>query len=449
MRENFPGFTISLPPELAEKLNIPQGMREPAKTIDDYLDHYRTLDELVDHEFEKAIEGGYIDQARAADLANWLDKHPLITALYPYRQLRQALAIATVEGGWSDEVERGLLQFFAALPDAFELVQLPEELFGDMYAAIFDKPTEPIALAGRSVEVTGPCLVGSHNAMYRIAELLGGGHNNNYLQFGYLFVADSHIEARIVSSKIASAVASRMRYGGPLILSEEYFPTSEDESASRRKSPQVPAGEAGTIRGPVDTIATLHIRYQSSSADVSERDVSVTEYTPSEMYGLCHLRGQQRTFRFDRIRECTDTATGLKVHDPHAYLRDIYLKSSRYSLARLTDPEFPIVDILLYVAKADGQMRAPERKVITAACKVFTHDVRITEEQVTSLLRDRFVPNRHSFKIAVGRINKLRDEVIKRKLLAASRTIIATQKNVTPGEQEALDYMVKRFAKVE
>lgn len=214
--------------------------------------------------------------------------------------------------------------------------------------------------------------------------------------------------------------------------------------ARARTSPPQP-----TYPEPADTIATLCIRYQSGAGEITERVVSATDYTPYDLSGLCHLRGQHRTFNLDRILDCTDIATGEVVTDTHAHLRTIYMKSSRYSLQRLTDPEFPVLDILLYVGKADGQLRAPERKVIAAACKVFTHDLRITQDQVDDLLGYTPVPSLHSFKIAVGRINKLRDEVIKRKLLAASRTIIATQKNVSPGEQEALDYMVKRFAKDE
>ena len=227
MREPPIVATISLPDELKTRFNIHDGMREPAKSIDDYLEHYHSLNELIDPVFEQAIAGGFIDQQRAAALTTWLDQHPLITALYPYRQLRQALTKATAEGGWSEAVERGLLQFFAALPDAFELVQLPEELFGDMYAAIFDKPSEPIEMAGRYVEVTGPCLVGSHTTMYRMAEQLGARRSKGFLRFGYLFVARSHVESRIVSSKIAGAVASRMQDGGLQILSEELFPSAE------------------------------------------------------------------------------------------------------------------------------------------------------------------------------------------------------------------------------
>lgn len=202
---------------------------------------------------------------------------------------------------------------------------------------------------------------------------------------------------------------------------------------------------------PTDIIATLHIRYQRGTDEATERDVSVTDFDPFTISGHCHLRGQYRSFRIFDIRECHDTATGEVVEKDNlpTYLYALYKQTSRYTLERLMTPEFPVLDILAFIAKADGQMRAAERKVIATACKVFTHDLRITESQANDALNRAATLSLHSFKVAVGRINKLGDEAVKRKLLAASRTIIGTQKNVTPGEQEALDYMAKRFAKSE
>lgn len=202
---------------------------------------------------------------------------------------------------------------------------------------------------------------------------------------------------------------------------------------------------------PADIIATLHIRYQRGADEATERDVSVTDFDPFSISGNCHLRGQHRTFRIFDIRKCYDKATGEVVEKDNlpTYLYALYQQTSRYTLERLMAPEFPVLDILAFIAKADGQMRAAERKVIATACKVFTHDLRITESQANDALNRTATLSLHSFKVAVGRINKLGDESVKRKLLAASRTIIGTQKNVTPGEQEALDYMTKRFAKSE
>lgn len=197
---------------------------------------------------------------------------------------------------------------------------------------------------------------------------------------------------------------------------------------------------------PADIIATLHIRYQRGDGEMTERTVSVTDYDPFSISGHCHLRNQYRTFRIFNIRECIDTTSGECVKDVHKHLKTLYMKTSRYTLDRLLNPDFPVLEILVFIARADGRMMAAERKIIAAACKVFTHDVQVTQDQVDKVLGCISTLSLHGFKVAVGRINKLRDETIKRKLLAASRTIIATQKNVTPGEQEALDYMVKRFA---
>lgn len=202
---------------------------------------------------------------------------------------------------------------------------------------------------------------------------------------------------------------------------------------------------------PADVIARLHINYRRGTDEATQRDVSVTDFDPSTISGHCHLREQYRSFRIFDIQECHDTATGEVVDRDHlaTYLYALYKKSSRYTLERLMQPEFPVLDILAYIARADGQIRAAERQIIATACKVFTHDMRITESQANDALNRTAALGLHSFKVAVGRINKLNDEAVKRKLLAATRTIIGTQKNVTPGEQEALDYMAKRFAKTE
>lgn len=202
---------------------------------------------------------------------------------------------------------------------------------------------------------------------------------------------------------------------------------------------------------PADIIATLNIRYQRGTDEPTERDVSVTDFDSYTISGHCQLRNQYRSFRIFDIRHCHDTATGEVIANDHlpTYLYALYQKTSRYTLDQMLTAELPVLDVLVFIARADGQIRAAERAVISAACKVFTHDMRITDAQANDAINRTAALSLHSFKKAIGRINKKGDETIKRKLLAATRTIIGTQKNVTPGEQEALDYMVKRFAKSE
>ena len=353
MREQFQGVTIPLPTDLNSP-STPQGVNESAKTIDDYLEHYHSLNELIDPVFEKTIDSGHIDQQRAATLAAWLDQHPLITALYPYRQLRQALAIATTEGGWSDAVERGLLQFFAALPDAFELVQLPEELFGDMYAAIFDQPSEPLDLAGQCIEVTGPCGNGSHNAMIERAIAWGSFCSYGFPHGGYLFVARSHIESRAISNKISVFVAARMKYGSAVkILAEEHYPY--ECHGSRR----TPAG------------------------------------------------GYEDGVQRDTLRA------------------------------------------LLYFLETTGRMQETAPAIISEAyLKLYGVSI-ISDDAARHLIQNLQTPSRQAFRRIIGSINKSGDQDAKEFTRLQAQRITAAVDELPEAADEALDYMVKRFAKVE
>lgn len=337
MREPPISATISL----SYGVDISDGQHEPAETIDDYLEQYHSLNELIDPVFEQAIDDGYINQSRAAALASWLDQHPLITALYPYRQLRHALAVATAEGGWSDAVERGLLQFFAALPDAFELVQLPEELFGDMYAAIFDVPSGPVDLRGQSIEVTGPCEKGSHNAMIERAIAWGGFSSYGFPHSGFLFVARSHIESKAVSSKIAAFVAGRMKYGSAVkIIAEEHYPF--ECHGSRR----TPAG------------------------------------------------GYEDGVQRDTLRA------------------------------------------LLYLLETTGQMQETAPAIIS-------------DDAARHLIQNLQTPSRQAFRRIIGSINKSGDQAAKEFTSQQAERITSSVDGLPEAAAEALDYMAKRFARVE
>lgn len=195
-----------------------------------------------------------------------------------------------------------------------------------------------------------------------------------------------------------------------------------------------------------EAIAKLTIVYEDSKGGVSQRGVSVTEFNPEYITGFCHLRQRERTFAVDRIISCVDTITGEVADNPHAYLVSVYSKSSHRSVDLLYENHHSALQALIYVAAADGQIREAERKVLAAACKVITGDVRITDDQVRYLVDAVGRPSFHAFKVAIGRVQKRGNEQMMKRLLIACRTIVDTQKTVTATEQEALDYMAKRFA---
>lgn len=196
---------------------------------------------------------------------------------------------------------------------------------------------------------------------------------------------------------------------------------------------------------PVGAIATLTIRYESASGDYTHRGVTVTDFNDFEIFGYCHLRERYRTFLVERVVSCVNAKTGEVVTDVSAYLSSIYKTLPRYSVDLLNEHHHDALKILLYVAKADGQLRQPERKVIAAACKVLTKDTRITDALANNLIDSVQLTSLHGFKIAAGKVANRGDMATMRTIFIACKTIVNTQKIVCAAEQEALDYLAKRF----
>jgi hypothetical protein len=101
---------------------------------------------------------------------------------------------------------------------------------------------------------------------------------------------------------------------------------------------------------------------------------------------------------------------------------------------------------LLFVAKADGQFREAEKLVIRPHIRELAADPRITDKMIDRLFQELEVPSRQAFKIAVGRV--VSEQLVDpSRLDAICREIVATQKAISPGEQEALDYIAGRVRK--
>ncbi|MFE1816949.1 tellurite resistance TerB family protein [Metapseudomonas otitidis] len=196
---------------------------------------------------------------------------------------------------------------------------------------------------------------------------------------------------------------------------------------------------------PANTIATLTIYYESYSGELTQRGVSVTDFDEEQMTGLCHLRERERTFRYDRVRSCSNAKTGEVVRNINQYLMEHYRQTVRYTLDVLYRNHPDALKVLLYVAKADGQVRAPELKVVAGFLKVITRDFRIDEGSARELLYCFDAPSLHGFKVAVGRVAARGNAGTSRSLVLACRAIVNTGKTITAVEQEALDYLDKRL----
>jgi hypothetical protein len=207
-------------------------------------------------------------------------------------------------------------------------------------------------------------------------------------------------------------------------------------------------GSFWEVNQPKSVKANIRIKYTDASGRHSERSVAVRRFGaigPNTLIiGHCAHRNATRTFRSDRIESCIDEETGEIIPDLASYLGVQYEKSPDRTRDELLETEFDTLRVLLYVGKADGQLRAAEKTVIRETCITITKDSRLTEKDISDLLAQLDVPTVQAFKMAVGRIDK-RDASVKSLVLQASIRIVETQKSIHQSEQEAIDYMRKRF----
>lgn len=199
---------------------------------------------------------------------------------------------------------------------------------------------------------------------------------------------------------------------------------------------------------PKPVNARLQLMYVDAQGAKSSRTVEVRQFgelpDTTLLIGKCLLRNATRTFRTDRIQQCVNDETGEIIDDVGAFLRGLYLQSPDRSMQTLQETELDVLKVLLFVGKADGQLRAPERHVIKETCIALTGDSRINDGAVRELLSSMDVPSRSAFNLAVGRLAKRASEH-KGTVFTAATSIVATQKTVHPAEQEALDYIQEKF----
>jgi len=192
-------------------------------------------------------------------------------------------------------------------------------------------------------------------------------------------------------------------------------------------------------------------KYTDGAGRKTERTVDIRQFGSTGpntlLIGHCNMRNATRTFRSDRIESCIDEETGEIVTDVRAYLQTKYDQSPDRTKNLLLEGEYDTLRVLLYVGKADGQLRAAEKTVIRETCIAITNDSRLTDDTIEELLANMDVPTPHAFKLAVNRLAK-RDMAAQAVVMTAAEKMVATQKAVHQTEQEALDYMKKRFADV-
>lgn len=201
---------------------------------------------------------------------------------------------------------------------------------------------------------------------------------------------------------------------------------------------------------PTPSKARLRIAYMDRNGARTERDIQVVEFdnAPSNavngmLIAHCALRGATRTFRFGRIEKAVDRDTGEVVADVQTHLRDLWMASPEFALEEFQAEFSRPLEVLLFIAKADGRVVAKERSVILDFCRAHLRDSRITEDAVLRALRDVRKVSMGSFKLSVGKLVAEHRDLLPA-LVQAAQQIVGAEKTVHPAEREALEYLARR-----
>lgn len=194
--------------------------------------------------------------------------------------------------------------------------------------------------------------------------------------------------------------------------------------------------------------ATLDIDYIDAVGLRTKRTVDVQYCVfsgeKSMFRGFCHLREASRAFRVSRVQNAVDCETGEVIRDLSAYLEQRYESSPFASLERAFAEHKDNLRLLLFVGKADGQLRREERSAIYDFIRDVTGDFDLSAEMMKKWIDRLDVPSLAAFRQIVGRVAK-QDKSLIDSTFKAALEIHDTKKNPRPAEIEAIEYIQKRL----
>lgn len=199
--------------------------------------------------------------------------------------------------------------------------------------------------------------------------------------------------------------------------------------------------------------ALLRLSYTDSDGKATERLFETKLFTEPDstfsILGYCHMRNAERTLRIDKITRCVDEKTGEKVDDVYEYLFELYRKTPTYSLDNVLADHQDTLRALAYVLDAGGRWLSHGQAVIGIACRKLSGDTRITDEMLTPHLASVAGGSLSAYRMVIGRLNKTLSTNTKNAVIRLATKIANLDGQISASEQEALDYMAKRFAKAE
>lgn len=193
--------------------------------------------------------------------------------------------------------------------------------------------------------------------------------------------------------------------------------------------------------------ARLTLDYESTSGEQTIRDVDVFAFRRGDggciIDCFCHLRKAKRTLSSKCIRQAIDRDTTQVVGDIYTFLESKYNENPEKAYDTILQSYAWAIFVLIYVAAADGAIRAPERSLIVEFCKRKGKPSELATDKLDTIIKGLGRPTKFDFQRFI-RERRTTPEVI-RDIMMTAKAIAATNAKVHTEQERALAYMMKQW----
>lgn len=226
---------------------------------------------------------------------------------------------------------------------------------------------------------------------------------------------------------------------------DDYFPERVEEEKDKRDSFDFYSAIVLPAQG------RYRIDYKDRNGEETTREIEVRQVQESHgRYAIdayCYLRYDHRTFINDRVQEAVNLDSEEVVEDLACDAMAQYKASPEGCALTAIDMEWKAVAILVYVCRADGRMRKPERTIIAGFLKRRCTDLTLDDKELDSAIKSiRGIPEYREFKRFIRDLKVDGDHDKLNDLLECAKRIVASEKTIDPMEKAALEVLEKAIS---
>jgi len=188
-----------------------------------------------------------------------------------------------------------------------------------------------------------------------------------------------------------------------------------------------------------------HINYEDQRGLKTERDIEVKRVHENVgRYAIdahCLLRNAHRSFLNERVQKAVNLNNNEIVENLALDAIAQYNNSGEGRALAAIDKEWMGVAILVFVCRADGQMRKAERAIIADYIKRHRTDMPLDDTELDIAIKALGEPDHREFKRIIRDYKAAGDHERLNDLFECAKQIVGTQNTIAPMETAALEIL--------